>query len=220
MPRETTACQHLFQVVGTKPLPETRLILDQSEKWSFHGPLVRYVKLRIAHAPGMPRTFSPPPRVSDPNILSLIFFHWFIHLYVYFYVSFHRLLYACMCTYTLIPFVSCLFFVFIYSLTCLAFFIYFSVLFYLKMCSSVSHSALPWETSKPRGRLLLSKSRRPCLTRPYKGSMYVQNRDHFVYAPSQWETTLQCNVVSHWLGAYTKYSWRNWFSLKCFSAVD
>ena len=31
-------------------------------------------------------------------------------------------------------------------------------------------------------------------------------RDNFVYAPSQWETTLQCNVVSHWLGAYTKWS--------------
>ena len=27
--------------------------------------------------------------------------------------------------------------------------------------------------------------------------------DHFVYAPSQWETTLHCNVVSHWLGANT-----------------
>ena len=31
-------------------------------------------------------------------------------------------------------------------------------------------------------------------------------RDGFVYAPSQWETTLHCNVVSHWLGAYTKWS--------------
>ena len=31
-------------------------------------------------------------------------------------------------------------------------------------------------------------------------------RDHFVYAPSQWETMLHCNVVSHWLGAYTKCS--------------
>ena len=31
-------------------------------------------------------------------------------------------------------------------------------------------------------------------------------RDHFVYASSQWETTLQCNVVSHWLGAFTKWS--------------
>ena len=27
-----------------------------------------------------------------------------------------------------------------------------------------------------------------------------------MYAPSQWETTLQCNVISHWLGAFTKWS--------------
>ena len=33
-----------------------------------HGPLDRYVKLRFAHAPGMPGTFSPPPRVSDPDM--------------------------------------------------------------------------------------------------------------------------------------------------------
>ena len=31
-------------------------------------------------------------------------------------------------------------------------------------------------------------------------------RDYFVYAPKQWETTLQCNIISHWLGAYTKRS--------------
>ena len=31
-------------------------------------------------------------------------------------------------------------------------------------------------------------------------------RDHFVFAPSQWEMMSQCNVVSHWLGAYTKWS--------------
>ena len=31
-------------------------------------------------------------------------------------------------------------------------------------------------------------------------------RDHFVHAPSQWEMTLQCNIISHWLGAYTKWS--------------
>ena len=30
-------------------------------------------------------------------------------------------------------------------------------------------------------------------------------RDHFVCVPSQWETTLQCNVVSHWPGACTKW---------------
>ena len=26
-----------------------------------HGPLTRYVKLRVTHVPGMPGTFSPPP---------------------------------------------------------------------------------------------------------------------------------------------------------------
>ena len=33
-----------------------------------HGPLARYVKLWFAHAPGMPGTFSPPPRDSDPDM--------------------------------------------------------------------------------------------------------------------------------------------------------
>ena len=31
-------------------------------------------------------------------------------------------------------------------------------------------------------------------------------RDHFVCVPSQWESTLQCNVDYHWLGAHTKWS--------------
>ena len=31
-----------------------------------YGPLARYVKLRVVHAPRMPGTFSPPPWVSDP----------------------------------------------------------------------------------------------------------------------------------------------------------
>ena len=31
------------------------------------GPLARYVKLRVPHAPVMPGTFSPPPWVSDPD---------------------------------------------------------------------------------------------------------------------------------------------------------
>ena len=30
------------------------------------------------------------------------------------------------------------------------------------------------------------------------------SRGHFVNAPSQWEMTLHCNVVSHWLGVYTQ----------------
>ena len=33
-----------------------------------HGPLARYAKLRVAHAPGMPGMFSPSPRVSDPSM--------------------------------------------------------------------------------------------------------------------------------------------------------
>ena len=33
-----------------------------------NGPFTRYAKLRVAHAPGMSGTFSPPPRVSDPHI--------------------------------------------------------------------------------------------------------------------------------------------------------
>ena len=31
-------------------------------------PLITCGKLQVAHAPGMPGTFSPPPRVSDPNM--------------------------------------------------------------------------------------------------------------------------------------------------------
>ena len=33
-----------------------------------YGPLTRNIKLRVAHAPEMPGTFSPPPRVSDPDM--------------------------------------------------------------------------------------------------------------------------------------------------------
>ena len=43
-------------------------------------------------------------------------------------------------------------------------------------------------------------------------------RDHFVYAPSQWEATLQCNVIPHWLGACTKWSLccSNWGRTSCY----
>ena len=33
-----------------------------------NGPLTRYAKLRITYAPGIPATFSPPPRGSDPDM--------------------------------------------------------------------------------------------------------------------------------------------------------
>ena len=35
---------------------------------------------------------------------------------------------------------------------------------------------------------------------------YCNCRDNFVNAPSQWETALQCNIVSYWLGAFIKLS--------------
>ena len=62
----------------------------------------------------------------------------------------------------------------------------------------------------------------------------VSCRDHFVYVTSQWETTLHCNVVSHWLGTYVKgslfycliatiYKWVNvillWINIRIFVQV-
>ena len=38
------------------------------------------------------------------------------------------------------------------------------------------------------------------------GCHMMTPRGHSVYAPSQWETALQCNAVSHWLGPYTEWS--------------
>ena len=31
-------------------------------------------------------------------------------------------------------------------------------------------------------------------------------REHFVFVPSQWEMMLHCNIISHWLDSYTKWS--------------
>ena len=44
--------------------------------------------------------------------------------------------------------------------------------------------------------------------------MVSYNRDLFVYTPSQWEMTLYCNVVSHWLGAYTKDACIKWYCIQ------
>ena len=35
---------------------------------TWRGSLNRYAKLWVAHAPGMPGTFSPPPRLRDPDM--------------------------------------------------------------------------------------------------------------------------------------------------------
>ena len=41
-------------------------------------------------------------------------------------------------------------------------------------------------------------------------------RDQSRYSPSQWETSLQCNDVSHWLGAYLDWSLYTSLSTKVF----
>ena len=38
------------------------------DNWLAYEPLARYIKLRVAHAPGMSGTFSPPQGVSDPDV--------------------------------------------------------------------------------------------------------------------------------------------------------
>ena len=42
------------------------------------------------------------------------------------------------------------------------------------------------------------------------------SRDHFLYAPWQWEMVLHCNTISHWLGAYTN---NHWISLRNFDLL-
>ena len=44
------------------------LRVDSLEKAPSNGPLARYVKLRVAHAPGMPGTFSSPPQNRYPGM--------------------------------------------------------------------------------------------------------------------------------------------------------
>ena len=41
---------------------------ELGQHWRRQWAFARYVKLRVGHAPGMPGTFSPPLRVSDPDM--------------------------------------------------------------------------------------------------------------------------------------------------------
>ena len=44
------------------------IVIPFAVRYVFHGPLARYVRMRVAHAPGMSGTFSPPPLISDPDM--------------------------------------------------------------------------------------------------------------------------------------------------------
>ena len=61
---ETHVSEHVVYLYVYPKLYPT-WILDQRR---CNGPLTRYVELRVAHAPGMPGTFSPPSQVSDPDM--------------------------------------------------------------------------------------------------------------------------------------------------------
>ena len=65
-------------------------------------------------------------------------------------------------------------------------------------------ACLPWSPS-PTQCPIHSLSPADCLLR---GLSWPANRDQSGYAPSQWETSLHCNDVSHWLGAYPDWSLR------------
>ena len=60
--------QPLLQRVKEVRLTWAELSIVPNVSSPRHGPLARYVKLRVVHASGMPGTFSPPPRVSDPDM--------------------------------------------------------------------------------------------------------------------------------------------------------
>ena len=64
-----------------------------------------------------------------------------------------------------------------------------SQLYLLQDIQRIMHTTCPWL----------------CLDVVWYKSLYI-NRDQSKYAPSQWETSLQCNDVSHWLGANLDWS--------------
>ena len=127
------------------------------ELQKLHGPLIRYVKLRVAHAPAMPGTFSPPTRVSDPDMhhgmcRDACQDRW---LGVSFEVSGGEN----------VPGIS-----------------------------GTTHN-FPYLTRRP-WQGITRLIRVSCLILHYSCHMA-----HCRFAPSQWETALLCNDVSHWLGA-------------------
>ena len=72
-------------------------------------------------------------------------------------------------------------------------------------CFTVSWLMPPWEIVgwRPFSEVLLEWKDPPDVA---EAIFDIIIRDHFMSAPHQWETMLQCNVISHWLGAYTKRS--------------
>ena len=57
-----------YAVARRQSADTTKLQTDWWLSLKHHGPLARYVKLWVVHAPGMPGTVSRSPRVSDPDM--------------------------------------------------------------------------------------------------------------------------------------------------------
>ena len=74
---------------------------------------------------------------------------------------------------------------------------------------------ISWNYHQKKEELILVKTpnlhwtTHKMITNRYQ-SIQVNNvntlRNHFVYAPSQWETMLQCNIISRWRGTFTTWS--------------
>ena len=59
-----------------------------------------------------------------------------------------------------------------------------------------------WNLDTPHGTTMIIYSG--------KQGWYIIPRDHFVYPPSQRKTSLQCSVISHWMGVCTEWSLYTW----------
>ena len=69
IPNNPTSDNRLRCIIGI-PISIGRCLHSEWRPWSHDSmphnePLARYVKLPVVHVPGMPGTFSPPPRVSN-----------------------------------------------------------------------------------------------------------------------------------------------------------
>ena len=82
-------------------------------------------------------------------------------------------------------------------------------------CSSESAANKTWHWSRESISISLRcccQKTKPCDCIHQGGVVDIDllwqntSRDHFVYSPSQWVMMFHCNIISHWLGTYAKWS--------------
>ena len=72
--------------------------------------------------------------------------------------------------------------------------------------SSYQNKTKNWTYQNKTKKLSYQNKTKQNTTKPEPYAQCCGCRDHFAYALSQWEIMLQCNIVSHWLDANTKWS--------------